>query len=128
MAMRNSGPSCGEANAPARAVDWMMRPAAGARSVTIPGRGLLLRGLRVLLRRLLGLRRGGRAAEADQLLVFRDLVAVANQHLDDAEAFLLDRDDRFAARHQEARHPHHVGEAGVGRLDHHDDRAGGRAA
>ena len=122
MAMRNSGPSCGEANAPARAVAWMIRPAAGARSDTMPGGGAACR-LRVLLRSLRGLCRCRRAAETHQLLILRDLIAVAHQHLADAKAFLLDRDDGFAARHQKSGHPHHVGEAGIGRLHHHDDRA-----
>ena len=125
MAMRNSGPSCGEANAPARAVAWMIRPAAGARSEIVPAAGAACR-LRILLRSLRGLCCCRRAAETHELLILGDLIAVAHQHLAHAIAFLVDRDDGFPARHQKSGHPHHVGEAGIGRLHDHDDRASRR--
>jgi hypothetical protein len=83
-------------------------------------------GLRILLRGLRGLRRSSRAAEARELLIFGHLIAVFGQHFGDAEALLIDGDHCLAARHQKAGDADHVGEAGVGRLDHNHARAGGR--
>ncbi len=110
--MRNIGPACGEAGAPAAVLTSVTRPAAGARSVV----GTAARASGALLA---GLRR--RRGQARQFLIFGDHVAFADQHLGDLGAFLVDTDHGFAARHDEAGDAHHVGEAGVGGLGDDDD-------
>ena len=110
--IRNIGPACGEAGAPTMVLTSVTRPAAGARSESAPVRlaGALLR----------------RRRQPRQFLIVGDHVAFADQDLGDLGAFLVDADHRFAARHDEAGDPHHVGEAGVGGLGD-DDQGAARA-
>src|ERR1700704_1357782 len=111
--IRNIGPACGEAGAPAAVLTSVTRPAAGARSDVGPGRPAGAPRRRRRLRRL---------CQPRQFLIFGDGVAFADQQVGDPRSLLIDADLRFTARHDEAGDPDHVGEAGIARFGHDHQR------
>ncbi|MGY4474896.1 hypothetical protein ACVILL_002310 [Bradyrhizobium sp. USDA 3364] len=73
----------------------------------------------------LGIALGGllrRRGQPRQFLVLGHGVTLADQHVDDLGAVLIDIHLRLAARHDEAGDADHVGEAGIGRFGHYDQR------
>ncbi|MGY4456295.1 hypothetical protein ACVWYI_000255 [Bradyrhizobium sp. LB13.1] len=64
----------------------------------------------------------GRGRQARQLLIVGDQRAFGDEEVGDPGSLLIGDDHGFAARHEEAGHPDQVGEAGIGRLRHDDQR------